>query len=117
MFASQVIDYSLVIEGMPGQVEHFRWIQNELFSCRSIFNFTPLVREINLTVYVYFRLGTATCRNFPFYPCKESKEAFQRPESGIFHLLYVTHKFPVLQKACQNCFPFYNQCNVLYKIP
>ncbi|KAF3446226.1 hypothetical protein FNV43_RR11405 [Rhamnella rubrinervis] len=94
----EVIDYSLVIEGMPGQLDHFRWIQNELFSCRSIFNFIPLAREINLTVYVCFHLGSATCRNFPFYPRSKSKEVFQRPESGIFHLLYVTHKFPLLQK-------------------
>ncbi|XP_015884731.3 CST complex subunit CTC1 isoform X3 [Ziziphus jujuba] len=92
----EVIDYSLVIEGMPGQLDHMGLIENELFSCRSVFHFTQLAREVDLTVYIYFCLGSATCRNIPFYPRK--KEECQRPESGIFHMLYITHKFPVLQK-------------------
>lgn len=115
VFVFQVIDYSLVIEGMPGRPDHPGLIENKLFSCRSVFHSTQLAREVNLTVYVYFFLGSATCRNIPFYPHK--KEQYQRPESGIFHMLYVTHKFPVLQKACHYCLLFYNCyhvfCNLL----
>ncbi|PQP99936.1 CST complex subunit CTC1 isoform X1 [Prunus yedoensis var. nudiflora] len=94
----KVADFSLVIEGMPQSVGCIGLLDNDLFSCRTIFHFIPLARKMNLTVYVYFRLRNSMCRNLPIYPCTGPGEDLKRLESGMFHLLLVTHKFPVLQK-------------------
>ncbi|KAL5558189.1 hypothetical protein UlMin_034400 [Ulmus minor] len=93
----EVIDYSLVIEGIPGGVDRSEYTDKP-FSCRSIFDFNPLAREMNLTVYAYFHLQNATCRNFSIFPDIRSGEVCKRLDSGVYHLLRVTHKFPVLQK-------------------
>lgn len=97
-FAFQVVDYILIIEGMPGQVNYSGLIDKP-FSCRSIFNFVPSARAVNLAVYVEFHLRNTACRNLSFYPHMESGEDLERLESGIYHLLHVTHKFPVLGKV------------------
>ncbi|XP_030950352.1 CST complex subunit CTC1 isoform X1 [Quercus lobata] len=94
----KVIDYSLIIEGEPHLIDHLGLLDNESVSCRSIFQCIPLARDINLAVYIYFHLRDATCRNLPFYPCIDKKDDFEKLEGGAFHLLRVTHKFPVLHK-------------------
>ncbi|KAF3974532.1 hypothetical protein CMV_002140 [Castanea mollissima] len=94
----EVIDYSLIIEGEPHLIDHLGLLDDESVSCRSIFKCIPLARDINLAVYIYFHLRDATCRNLPFYPCIDKKDDFGKLEGGAFHLLRVTHKFPVLHK-------------------
>ncbi|KAM4129576.1 hypothetical protein ACJW30_01G033900 [Castanea mollissima] len=94
----EVIDYSLIIEGEPHLIDHLGLLDDESVSCRSIFKCIPLARDINLAVYIYFHLRDATCRNLPFYPCIDKKDDFGKLEVGAFHLLRVTHKFPVLHK-------------------
>ncbi|RVW50495.1 CST complex subunit CTC1 [Vitis vinifera] len=63
----EVNDYSLVMEGMPDHLDHFGLVEMEPFSCRSIFESSPL-------------------------------DNLKELEDGRFHMLHVTHKFPVLQK-------------------
>ncbi|KAM1133584.1 hypothetical protein ACFX19_043527 [Malus domestica] len=94
----KVVDYSLVIEGMPRSEDCTGLLDSDLFSCRNIFHLIPLTRKMNLTVYVYFCLRNSMCRNLPFYPCTGLGEDLKRLESETFDLLLVTHKFPVLQK-------------------
>lgn len=110
--AFQVADFSLVIEGMPQSVGCIGLLDNDLFSCRTIFHFIPLARKMNLTVYVYFRLRNSMCRNLPIYPCTGPGEDLKRLESGMFHLLLVTHKFPVLQKVYSKFIILCNFSNV-----
>lgn len=97
-FAFQVVDYNLIIEGMPRLADN--GLLDKCFSCRSIFNFIPLARDENLTVYVYFHLRNTTCRNVSFYPRIEFGEDLERLENQTYHMLQVTHKFPALEKVC-----------------
>ncbi|PRQ20115.1 putative CST complex subunit CTC1, plant protein [Rosa chinensis] len=94
----KVVDYSVIIEGVPGSVDSEGLLEYDLFSTRTIFDFVPLARKVNLTVCVYFRLRSPLCRNLCFYPCTGLGEDLKRFESGTFHLLWITHKFPVLHK-------------------
>ncbi|KAF5468328.1 hypothetical protein F2P56_012486 [Juglans regia] len=65
----EVIHYRLVIEGAPNLVDHLGL------------------------------LDKVTCKNLPFYPSIDQKDDLKKLEGGTFHLLYVTHKFPVLYKV------------------
>ena len=97
--AFQVNDYSLVMEGMPDHLDHFGLVEMEPFSCRSIFESSPLVREISLTMYVYFHLRKSSLQKFLVHPHMNLKDNLKELEDGRFHMLHVTHKFPVLQKV------------------
>lgn len=103
--AFQVTDYRVVIEGIPHLTNHFGLFDNkESVSCRSIFRSLSQARETGLVVYIYFHWGKVTCRNVPFYPSIDWKDDVKKLEGGAFHLLYVTHKFPVPHKVCTNFF-------------
>lgn len=84
---------------MPGQLNHFGVVEREPFSCRNIFQGFPLVREISLTVYIHFHLQKSRLQEVILYPYSNLKDNFKEPGDGRFHLLHVTHKFPVLQKV------------------
>ncbi|XP_021647982.2 CST complex subunit CTC1 isoform X2 [Hevea brasiliensis] len=94
----EVVDYNLIVEGTPDLVDHTGLPDSESLSCRHIFYHTPWAREMKLTIYISFRLGNATCRNLPFYPCVDWNNEFMELQGGRFHLICVTHKYPVLQK-------------------
>jgi hypothetical protein len=102
-FTFQVINYSLVVEGVPNMVDHFGLPDSESVSCRSIFQCISLARETNLAVFVYFHFRNVACRNIPLYQCIDWKNDFKKLEDGTFHLLYVTHKFPVPHKVFSDC--------------
>lgn len=87
------------MEGLPDQLDHFGLAEMEPFSCRSIFKSSPLEREICLTMYVYFHLEKSSLQKFLVYPHMDLKDNVKELEDGRFHLLCVTHKFPVLQKV------------------
>ncbi|KAG6674780.1 hypothetical protein I3842_15G062100 [Carya illinoinensis] len=95
----EVIHYRLVIEGAPNLVDRLGLLDNGPFSCRSIFQRISPAREINLTVYIYFHWAEVTRKNLPFYPSIDWKDDLKKLEGGTFHLLYVTHKFPVPYKV------------------
>ncbi|KAI9200887.1 hypothetical protein LWI28_014534 [Acer negundo] len=94
----EVVDYGLTMQGIPEMVDQLRLFDNVSFSCRSIFNCTLLPRKGNLSMFVYFHVSNASKQNLPFYPCVDWTNHFKELESGKFHLIRVTHKFPFLQK-------------------
>ncbi|XP_031273380.1 CST complex subunit CTC1 isoform X2 [Pistacia vera] len=94
----EVIDYGLMVEGIPEVVDRLGLPGKELFSCRSIFNCAPPTRKENLSIILHFHMSKATSRNLPFYPSVDWTNDFKEFESGTFHLIRVTHKFPLLQK-------------------
>ncbi|KAL5777858.1 hypothetical protein ACOSP7_010784 [Xanthoceras sorbifolium] len=94
----EVGDFGLTMKGIPEMVDQLRLLDNVSFSCRSIFNCTLPPRKGNLTMFVYFHLNNVSNRILPFYPCVDRTNQFKELESGTFHLIQVTHKFPFLQK-------------------
>ncbi|KAF5740713.1 CST complex subunit CTC1 [Tripterygium wilfordii] len=96
----EVIDYIITVDGIPEMVNHLDLLYNESFSCRNIFHCIPLARERNLTICVCFHLGNATCRDLLLHPSKGLVDECKELHTGRFHLIWVTHKFPELQKLC-----------------
>lgn len=94
----EIIDYTLMMEGSPEVVDQLWLPKNESFSCRGIFSCAPLARKGNLSTFVYFHMCNSPNNYLPFYPCTGWTNDFEELESGKFHLIQVTHKFPVLQK-------------------
>ncbi|XP_059453022.1 CST complex subunit CTC1 isoform X2 [Corylus avellana] len=94
----EVINYSVVVEGVPNMIDHLGLSDSESVSCRSIFQCISLARETNLAVFVYFHFRNVACRNIPLNQCIDWKNDIKKLEDGTFHLLYITHKFPVPQK-------------------
>ncbi|XP_022139502.1 CST complex subunit CTC1 isoform X2 [Momordica charantia] len=91
----EVTKYILVMEGIP-QME--KYLPNESFSCRSFFQSISLERDLRIAIFVYFHYRNATCKNLPLYSRVDSGYDIEIFESGTYHLLQVTHKFPMLQK-------------------
>ncbi|KAM7517103.1 hypothetical protein LguiA_006686 [Lonicera macranthoides] len=94
----EVHDFTVVVEGVPGQSDSLGTLFNESFLCRSIFNSVPLLRKSRLGIYLYYHLRDETSRNLPLCPWTDCKASTEEFGSGKFHLICVTHKFPVLQK-------------------
>lgn len=97
----QVTKYILVMEGIP-QME--KYLPNESFSCRSFFQSISLERDLRIAIFVYFHYRNATCKNLPLYSRVDSGYDIEIFESGTYHLLQVTHKFPMLQKVKSSIF-------------
>ncbi|XP_044475168.1 CST complex subunit CTC1 isoform X4 [Mangifera indica] len=94
----EVVDYGLIVEGITEVLDQLVMPGKELFSCRSIFNCAPAGRKENLSFIVHFHMSKATSRNLPFYPSVDRTNDLKEFGSGAFHLIRVTHKFPLLQK-------------------
>ncbi|KAG6591357.1 CST complex subunit CTC1, partial [Cucurbita argyrosperma subsp. sororia] len=91
----EVTKYIVVIEGIP-QMD--KYLTNQSFSCRSFFQSISLERDLGIAIYVYFQYRNATCKNLPSYSCVENGSDLEIFEGGTYHLLEVTHKFPMLRK-------------------
>ncbi|XP_074273234.1 CST complex subunit CTC1 isoform X6 [Silene latifolia] len=90
----EVVNYSIVLEGRPG-FQGQKWVlDDDLFSCNSIF--CPLVsgRQTVLTVYVHFYWTNIRCMDFPIHHCPSLEESSAKLDPGIFHVLCLLHKFP-----------------------
>lgn len=94
----EVVDYSLIMEGMPKVVDHLGLLNNESLSCSHIFHYVPRATEMNLAIYSYFHLSRATCKNLCFYPSVPFNEDLQELQSGRFHLIWISHKYPLLHQ-------------------
>ncbi|KAJ7958119.1 CST complex subunit CTC1 isoform X1 [Quillaja saponaria] len=98
----EVVDYTIIMEGIPELMDHLGLLESEQFSCRRIFSCTQLAIELNISIYVYFLFRNATCRNAPFHHCSSWNDDFVRLQSVSYHLIMVSHKFPLLQKFQDN---------------
>lgn len=87
------------MEGMPKVVDRLGLLNNESLSCSHIFHYVPRAIEMNLAIYSYFHLSSVTCKNLCFYPSVPFNEDLQELQSGIFHLIWISHKYPLLQQV------------------
>jgi len=84
---------------MPKVVDHLGLLNNESLSCSHIFHYVPRATEMNLAIYSYFHLSRATCKNLCFYPSVPFNEDLQELQSGRFHLIWISHKYPLLHQV------------------
>ncbi|GMH23221.1 hypothetical protein Nepgr_025064 [Nepenthes gracilis] len=90
----EVTNYTLVLEGVPERMNHAMMLDNDSFSCRSIFSCLPSERETGLGIYVFFTWRNASHRCFPTDHGLDSNNSMELG-SGTFHLLHLSHIFPV----------------------
>ncbi|KAK4284024.1 hypothetical protein QN277_000912 [Acacia crassicarpa] len=96
----EVMDFNIIVDGIPELVDHLEFYDTESLSCGSIFNckFTQATKDLSLLVHVHFLWRNVKCRNFPLYFYPSMKNESKILEPGNYHLLRVSHKFPLLQK-------------------
>ncbi|KAI3440329.1 CST complex subunit CTC1 [Psidium guajava] len=90
----EVNDYSVIITGVSQRTGQLRPFDRESFSCASIFNYIPMVREMGLDISICFHLKDATCIDFH----ETSEDEHEELGSGSYHILRIVHKFPLLPK-------------------
>lgn len=98
MFCFQVFDFSLVLEGMPETWDQM--LGGDLFSCGTLFETLPIKRRTMLTVYVHFSWSNVSSKHFSVHPCLSAINSFANLDPGTFHLLQITHKFPLQPRVC-----------------
>nr|XP_004511201.1 CST complex subunit CTC1 isoform X2 [Cicer arietinum] len=96
----EVTNYDVIVDGNGELVDQLEL--NESLSCRVIFNCTQVKREFSTSISVYCLWKNIKCRNFPLYPCINSKNETKILESGSYQLLRVSHKFPLQEKYSNN---------------
>ncbi|KAI9118727.1 hypothetical protein K1719_010172 [Acacia pycnantha] len=96
----EVMDFNIIVDGIPELVDHLELYDTESLSCGSIFNckFTQATKDSSLLIHVHFLWRNVKCRNFPLYFYPSMKNESKILEPGNYHLLRVSHKFPLLQK-------------------
>ncbi|XP_010061780.1 CST complex subunit CTC1 isoform X1 [Eucalyptus grandis] len=90
----EVHDYSVIMMGVSQRTGQLKPFDQESFSCRSIFNYMPLVREMGLGISICFHLKDANCIDFH----ETFEDEREELGSGSYHILRIVHKFPLLQK-------------------
>ncbi|KAL3655225.1 hypothetical protein CASFOL_001011 [Castilleja foliolosa] len=88
--------FRLIMECTPPKLVDLDSTIYQPLSCRNIFSNSLLLRKTKMSVYLFHRKsdedsGTRSL----FFDWKENS---QELESGMFHLLMLTHKFPAQQK-------------------
>jgi hypothetical protein len=96
----QVTNYDVIVDGVDEHVDQLGC--SESLSCRMIFNSIQVRREFSTSISVYCLWKNVKCRNFPLYPCVNSRNETKILESGSYHLLRVSHKFPPQEKVSSN---------------
>lgn len=96
---SQVRNFLAIMEDIPMKLGHVDLLQNEPFTCRSIFVNAPLVREMNMPLLLYYNLRNLNPVHH-FTTSAHSQVDFPKVGRGKYHLLQLMHKFPILQKVC-----------------
>ncbi|XP_070044816.1 CST complex subunit CTC1 isoform X3 [Nicotiana tomentosiformis] len=94
----EVRNFLSIMEDIPMKLDHVDLIQNEPFTCRSIFENAPFVREMNMPLHLYYNMRDVIPVNHHFTICVDSQVDFGKVGRGKFHLLQLMHKFPILQK-------------------
>ncbi|KAJ8531950.1 hypothetical protein K7X08_011873 [Anisodus acutangulus] len=94
----EVRNFLAIVEDIPMKLDHVNLIQNEPFTCRSIFENAPFVREMNMPLHLYYNMRDVIPLNHHFTTCVDSQVDFRKVGRGKYHLLQLIHKFPILQK-------------------
>ncbi|TKY68592.1 CST complex subunit CTC1 [Spatholobus suberectus] len=94
----EVMDYDVIVDGIGELVDQFELLGSESLSCGTIFNCTKAERELCTSIFVYCHWKNAKCRKIPLYSCINSKNETETLEPGSYHLLRVSHKFPLQEK-------------------
>lgn len=93
----QLTNYDVIVDGIDELVDQLEF--SESLSCRMIFSCIQVRREFSASISVYCLWKNVKCINFPLYPCIYSKNETKILESGSYHLLRVSHKFPPQEKV------------------
>ncbi|PIN11237.1 hypothetical protein CDL12_16163 [Handroanthus impetiginosus] len=89
-------DFTLIMEGITPKLVELDTTMYQPLSCRSIFSNALPLRRMKTSIYLDHCPTDEDSRSRSlFFDCKQNS---QELDSGIFHLLMLTHKFPVLQK-------------------
>lgn len=80
-------------------MDQIELLGSESLSCRTIFNCTKAEGELSTSIFVYCHWKNAKCKNIPLYSCINSKNETETLEPGSYHLLRVSHKFPLQEKV------------------
>ncbi|XP_049358692.1 CST complex subunit CTC1 isoform X2 [Solanum verrucosum] len=94
----EVRNFFAIMEDIPMKLGPVDLLQNAPFTCRSIFENAPLVREMNMPLHFYYDLRDLIPVNHHFTTSVHSPVDFQKVGRGKYHLLQLMHKFPILQK-------------------
>ncbi|KAL2326109.1 hypothetical protein Fmac_025167 [Flemingia macrophylla] len=94
----EVMDYDVVVDDSGELVDQFEFHRNESLSCRTIFNCTKAEGELSKTIFVYCHWRNTKCRKMPLFSCIIQKNETDTLEPGSYHLLRVSHKFPLQEK-------------------
>ncbi|RDX60098.1 CST complex subunit CTC1, partial [Mucuna pruriens] len=108
-----VTDYDVIVDGIGELVDQLELLGSKSLSCRTIFNCTKAERELITSIFVYCPWKNAKCRKIPLNSCINSKNEIETLEPGSYHLLKVSHKFPLQEKTGSITHPkMFNVCIV-----
>ncbi|KAF6143514.1 hypothetical protein GIB67_029683 [Kingdonia uniflora] len=96
--------YSIVMEGVPAKVDSLVRRNSEPFSCKEIFcHIRPMTEIKPSAIFVHFFMKDASCLNASLHlPYMNSGDGLKGIQDGLFHILLITHKFPVIQNVQSN---------------
>lgn len=98
LYCSQAKDFRLIMEGTCPELVELNSIIHQPLSCRSIFSNDIPLRKLKTSVYVYHCPSDEDSRSRSlFFDWKRVSQDF---DSGKYHLLWLSHKFPIQQKVC-----------------
>ncbi|XP_052733915.1 CST complex subunit CTC1 isoform X2 [Vigna angularis] len=94
----EVTDYEVFMDKIDEPVDQIERLGSESLSCRTIFNCSKAKRELSTPFFVCCHWKNVKCRNIPLYSCINSKNESETLEPGSYHMLRVSHKFPLQEK-------------------
>ncbi|EPS66951.1 hypothetical protein M569_07829, partial [Genlisea aurea] len=90
-------DFKLIIEGMPtGTESDLNFTSDRPFSCRSLFGDALSRKQIDISVYLSYHPDHENISRR--YSCFFGDENCAKLDRGRFHLLSISHKFPIQRK-------------------
>ncbi|KOM27041.1 hypothetical protein LR48_Vigan377s000100 [Vigna angularis] len=97
----EVTEYEVFMDKIDEPVDQIERLGSESLSCRTIFNCSKAKRELSTPFFVCCHWKNVKCRNIPLYSCINSKNESETLEPGSYHMLRVSHKFPLQEKLLQ----------------
>ncbi|KAL9172439.1 hypothetical protein ABFS82_03G047100 [Erythranthe guttata] len=85
--------FRLIIEGIPPKLVDLDSTIHQPLSCRSIFSNDLPLEKMKTSIYLYADKDSRSCSLF-----FDSKGNSHELENGKYHLIMLTHKFPIQQK-------------------